>query len=255
MSEFVERVSSSRLFSTRGGTLAVGAFAALLALLILLLYLSNYRNSVKNANAPVPVLVANRLIPQGTAGDLLGSTGGFEATEVSKDTVKEGALTDPAILKGRVALSDIYPGQQLTLTDFTPTAVATLGSKLTGKQRAMSIPIDTIHGMIGLIVPGDRVDLYFSNDSVVAPIQQNVLVLGVTGGGASGGLSGSSGSSASSITLRISPIAGERVAYASDNGKLWVILRPATRGGVIKRTATTLQSLLSGGKYVPVGDR
>src|SRR6266516_47918 len=156
MPEAFQNIRSSRLFATRGGTIAVGLFAALLALLILLLYLSNYRSSIRSSSAPVPVLVAKRLIPQGTAGDVLGSSGGFEATEVPKGDVKEGALSDPAVLRGRVALADLYPGQQLTLADFTPTAVATLGARLTGKQRAMSIPIDTVHGMIGQVVPGDR---------------------------------------------------------------------------------------------------
>jgi len=251
MSEAVQNILSSRLFATRGGTIAVGAFAALLALLILLLYLSNYRDSVRNSSAPVPVLVAQRLIPQGTAGDVLGTTGGFEATEVAKNTVKEGALTDPALLRGRVAVADVYPGQQLTLADFTPTATATLGSRLTGKQRAMSIPVDSVHGMTGQVVPGDRIDVYANLNGVIKAIMQNVLVLGVSGG-ATGGLA-SSGSDASAMTLRLSPSGASRLAFASDNGKIWVILRPATRGGRIGSNLTTLQQLLASSKTVPEG--
>jgi pilus assembly protein CpaB len=250
VSEAFQNILSSRLFSTRGGTIAVGAFAALLALLILLLYLSNYRNSVRNSNAPVPVLVAQRLIPQGTAGDVLGTTGGFEATEVAKNTVKEGALTDPALLRGRVAVADVYPGQQLTLADFTPTATATLGSRLAGKQRAMSIPLETVQGMIGQIVAGDRIDIYANLNGVIKAIMQNVLVLGVSGG-TTGGVGTSS--SASSMTLRVSPSGASRLAFASDNGKIWVILRPATRGGQIGANTTTLQQLLSSSKTVPEG--
>lgn len=251
MSEVVENILSSRLFSTRGGTIAVAVFAALLALLILLLYMSHYRNSVRSSSAAVPVLVANRLIPQGTAGDVLGSSGGFQATEVAKDAVKEGALADPAAIKGHVAVTDIYPGQQLTLADFTPTATATLGSRLTGKQRAMSIPIDAVHGMIGSIVAGDRVDIYANVDNVVAPILQNVLVLGTSGGTASG-LS-ATGTSASSITFRVTSGGAARVAYASDQGKIWVVLRPATRGGVLRSRA--IQGLFGGrSTIVPEGD-
>jgi pilus assembly protein CpaB len=201
----------------------------------------------------VPVLVAKHLIPQGTAGDVLGTGGGFEATEVSKDTVKEGAITDPALLKGRVAVSDIYPGQQLTVADFTPTAAATLGARLTGKQRAISIPIDGVHGMIGTVVPGDRVDVYANLSGVIKPILQNVYVLGVSGSGTSSGLGSSSTSSASAITLRVSPGTAGRLAFASDNGKVWVVLRPATQGGGISPKATTLQGLLTG-PIVPGGN-
>lgn len=253
MSEFAGKITSSRLFASRGGTIAAGAFAALLALVVLLAYLSHYRSSIRSSSAPVPVLVAKHLIPQGTAGDVLGTGGGFEATEVAKNTVKEGAITDPALLKGRVAVSDIYPGQQLTLADFTPTAAATLGAQLTGKQRAISIPIDGVHGMIGTVVPGDRVDVYANLSGVIKPILQNVYVLGETGSGASSGISSSSTGSASALTLRVSPGTAGRLAFASDNGKVWVVLRPTTQGGAISPKATTLQGLLTGPR-VPGGN-
>jgi Flp pilus assembly protein CpaB len=251
MSEAVQNILSSRLFSTRGGTIAVGGFAALLALLVLLLYLNNYRSSIRNSSAPIPVLVANHLIPQGTAGDVLGTSGGFEATEVPKGDVKTGALSDPAVLRGRVAVSDIYPGQQLTLADFSLAGVAPLGSRLTGKQRAMAIPIDSVHGLIGSIVTGDRVDIYANLNGVIKPIMQNVLVLGISGGGGSGGLASTTGSN--SITFRVSPAGAGRLAFASDNGSIWVILRPATRGGTIAPGATTMQKIF-GQSTVPEGN-
>jgi Flp pilus assembly protein CpaB len=251
VSEAVQNILSSRLFSTRGGTIAVGAFAALLALLVLLLYLSNYRSSIRNSSAPVPVLVANRLIPQGTAGEVIGTGGGFEATEVPKANVKEGAVADPAILRGQVAVADIYPGQQLTTADFTPNAAAPLGSQLTRNQRAITIPIDPVHGMIGQIAGGNRVDVFANLNGVIKAIMQNVLVLGVSGG--TGGGVGS-GSSESSITFRVSPGGAARMAFASDNGKIWIVLRPTTLGGSIGPNTTTLQALLTGPRKVPGGN-
>lgn len=253
MSEFAERISSSRLFATRGGTIAVGAFAALLALLVLLLYLSHYRSSVRSSGAPVPVLVASHLIPQGTAGDVLGTTNGFAATEVAKSAVKEGAITDPAALKGTVAVSDIYPGQQLTVADFTATATATLGSRLTGKQRAMALPVDGVRGLTGSVVPGDRVDIYANINSGVTAILQNVYVLGVNGGASGGGgLSGSGGEGSSSLIFRVTPQGASRLVWANENGKIWVVLRPTTRGGVVK--TRTVTSPFPIGTYVPEGD-
>jgi Flp pilus assembly protein CpaB len=182
---------------------------------------------------------------------VLGTGGGFEATEVPKANVKEGAVADPSILKGRVAVADIYPGQQLTVADFTPTATATLGSRLTGSQRAMTIPVDPVHGMIGQIAGGDRVDVFANLNGVIKAIMQNVLVLGVAGG-STGGLA-SSTTSASAMTLRLSPNGAARMAFAADNGKIWVILRPATRGGRIGPNLTTLQQLLATSKTVPEG--
>jgi pilus assembly protein CpaB len=230
----------------------VGVFAALLALLVLLLYLSHYRSSIRNSSAPVPVLVAKHLIPQGTSGDVLGTGGGFEATEVAKDVVKTGAITDPALLKGKVAITDVYPGQQLTVTDFSSTAVATLGSRLKGKQRAMTVPVDTTRGMLGSVVPGDRVDVIANLSGVEKAVLQNVYVLGVSGGTSSSGLNSSTGSS-NAITLRVSPASAARLAFASDNGDVWIILRPPTNGGQIAGNSTSLQKVLSG-THVPEGD-
>src|SRR6266536_2901748 len=237
MPKAVQNILSSRLLSTRGGTIAVGIFAALLALLVLLLYLSHYRSSIKNSSAPVPVLVAKHLIPQGTAGDVLGTNGGFEAAEVPKNDVKVGAV------------ADIYPGQQLTETDFTLTATATLGSRLTGTQRAISIPVDATHGMIGQVVVGDRVDVFVNVGGVVRAVVQNVYVLS-TSGAATGGIG--STSSGSSMTLRLSPSQAAKITLAADEDKMWIVLRPATRGGNIGPSIATTQQLLLG-KTVPEG--
>lgn len=254
MSEFAERITSSRLFATRGGTIAVGAFAALLALLVLLLYLSHYRSSLRSSGAPVPVLVATHLIPQGTAGDVLGTNDGFAATQVARSAVKEGAITDPAALKGKVAVADVYPGQQLTVADFTATATATLGSRLTGTQRAMAVPVDQVRGLTGSLVAGDRVDIYASINSGVTAILQNVYVLGVNSGAASGGgLSGSSGEGSSSLILRLTPAGASRMVWANENGKIWVVLRPTTHGGIL-RTGTVTVPPFRVGTFVPRGD-
>jgi Flp pilus assembly protein CpaB len=114
----------------------------------------------------------------------------------------------------------------------------------------MSIPVDGTHGMIGSVVAGDRVDIYADINAVVTAIAQNVYVLGVNSG-AGGGL-GSTGSS-SSLILRVTPAGAARLAYASDNAKLWVVLRPATRGGVIKTRQATVPPLVRG-PVVPEGD-
>src|SRR5687767_8978538 len=113
----MQNILSSRLLSTRGGTVVLGAIAALLAAIILLVYLNRYRESVSSSSAPQTVLVAKSLIPSGTSGVLVGQKELFQVASLSGDQVKEGAVVDPATLKGRVAVDDIYPGQQLTLAD------------------------------------------------------------------------------------------------------------------------------------------
>jgi len=105
-----------------------------------------------------------------------------------------------------------------------------------------------VHGMIGQVVPGDRVDVYANLNGVIKAIMQNVLVLGTTGGS-----TGVGSSSTSSLTLRTSPNGAARLAFAADNGKVWIVLRPATRGGTIGPNLTTSQEILNGSKTVPAG--
>src|SRR5690349_12506982 len=107
---------SSKLVTTRQGTVLLGVIAAVIAAIVLLVVISHYRNG---ANATVQVLVAQKTIPQGTTGDVLAkSTGFYVLSAIPKGQVLTGALTDTSQLAGTVALSDINPNQQLTASDF-----------------------------------------------------------------------------------------------------------------------------------------
>ena len=64
----MQAILTSRIFSTRGGTIAVGVAAAALAGLLLLVYLNRYRANVAATGTPATVLVAKQLIPKGTPG-------------------------------------------------------------------------------------------------------------------------------------------------------------------------------------------
>ena len=81
-------------------------------------YLHNYRNSLNNAATPASVLVAKNLIQKGTPGNIIGQNSEFQVASFPKRQLQVGALVDPAALNGRVAVADIYPGQQLTAADF-----------------------------------------------------------------------------------------------------------------------------------------
>ena len=54
---------TARLSGSRGGAVLLGVAAAVIAAILLLVYLNRYRNSVNGDNASTPVLVAKALIP------------------------------------------------------------------------------------------------------------------------------------------------------------------------------------------------
>lgn len=238
---------AQNLFSTRRGSVFVGAAAAVLAGIVLFAYLHSYRNSLKSSAAPATVLVAKNLIQKGTPGDIIGTSDQFQVASVPKAQLQIGALTDPATLTGRIAVRDIYPGQQFTEASFALASPNSLQTKLAGTDRAISISMDSEHGLIGQIGTGDRVDIFVGLNSqgargsqpVIKLLLSNVMVLRAP-------LSGGTGM----FTLRAPVNQAAQLAYAADNGRLWFVARPASGAKVTLPGLVTAQTLLLGYKAV-----
>jgi hypothetical protein len=65
------------------------------------------------------VLVAKRLIPKGTSWSSIAAQNLFVVITIPKGQIAPTAISDPAVLQGRVAAGDIYQNQQLETSDFT----------------------------------------------------------------------------------------------------------------------------------------
>jgi Flp pilus assembly protein CpaB len=217
---------AENLLSSRRGTVLLGAGAALLAAILLIVYLQHYRSSLNSSNATVSVLVAKNLIQKGAPGNIVAADRQFDARDIRKNELQASAITDPAVLRGVVAAHDIYPGQQLTTADFVAVAPGALQTQLYGKLRAISVPIDEAHGMVGQITAGDHIDIYVGLN-VQGPggavpalklLMENALVLRTPTSGASPG----------TVVIRGTSRQTAALAFTSDNGKLWFVLRPSS---------------------------
>ena len=212
----MENITSSKLFTTRQGTVLLGVIAAVIAGIALLVYLNHYRSSV---NATVQVLVAKKTIPQGLSGDVLAkSTSYYEVGQIPKGSVESGAITDASTLSGKVALADISPNSQLTESQFgAATGVVT---QLSPTERAVVVSLGSPQSVGGQIAAGSRVDFWVTTSGQGAggatrPIAkllfQDVLVLGVDGG---------------NVTLEATPRQAGQIIFASTNAQIWLALRP-----------------------------
>jgi Flp pilus assembly protein CpaB len=230
------------LLATRQGTIAVALTATLVAVGILVFAVNRYRQSVNAANAQTTVLVARDLIQKGTSGNAIAAGQLYAPTKVIQKHVSFGAISDAGVLSGKVAVTNILPGQQLTASDFALTTGT--ASQLATNQRAISIPLDSSHGLSGVVTAGDHVDVYvgFAAPGGVQQIRllvPNVLVLSAAG--ATGGVGGSANGN---VVLAINDNQAAEVAYASDNGKIWLVLRPGN-AQTATQTVATLQSILA----------
>jgi Flp pilus assembly protein CpaB len=249
---------AQRLLSTRGGTIALSIMAAVLAAVILVTYLNRYRDSVKQSGVPVSVLVANGLIEKGTSGQVIATEDLYKTTTMPKGEVAEGAITDPDTLKGSVATADVFPGEQLTRAKFTTSESGSLANEISGDQRVMTLGFDAAHGMIGQIQAGDHIDVYagfnvrrlgpdgrpepgVAERPVLKLITSEVQVIDVPQSG-SGGI----GANKARLTVRASDEDMAKMAFTSDNGILWAVLRPRANASPTSPNIVSIETVLFG---------
>jgi Flp pilus assembly protein CpaB len=229
----VENLLPRGMLTTQRRTVIAGVVALVLAIILLLVYLSHYRSSVESQNANTPVLRAKVFIPAGTTALTLARKGLYEVAAIPKDQLKDGAVTDASAVNGQVALSDIYPGQQLTLAEFGASATSSalsgsaqlLGNGRTeGTYRALAVSLDATHGIVPQVLTGDHVDVYLQMGGTLGLMRPDVLVLQAPNQTAAGTTAATSGN----YILRIPAKDAAKWAYAVQNGTIWFVLRPAT---------------------------
>jgi Flp pilus assembly protein CpaB len=247
---------AQRLISTRRGSLYVAIGAALLAGIAILVYLNGYRNKLQAGTTPVTVLIARTTIPKGTPGNVVASKAMFTATTIRESQLREGAFSDPGSLAGNVATTEIFEGSQLTAGEFSASSTSVAGT-LTDRERVVAIPLDSAHGLIGSIEAGNRVDVYAGfniiplradgtpgNGGQARPVLRMIMsdVAVVAIASSSGGV----GSKGANVSLQVSDEQAAQLAFASDNGKVWLSLRPSAGAKSSPPRIVSAETLLLG---------
>jgi Flp pilus assembly protein CpaB len=241
----VQHVWSGRTVSSRTGALALAIGAAAVAALLLVVYLRSYRNSVRADAQPASVLVAKKLIEKGTPGTLVAENGLYQVSRIPQEQLKDGAIADPAALRGHVASADIYPGQQFTVADFVTPTSNSMSAQITGTERAIAVSLDSAHGLVGPLVSGDHVDAYVNlggggQSPILKFLASDILVLSAPGQ-SSGNTSGGN-----NVVLRVPAGRAPDFALANDTGKIWLTLRPQTNSSKTPRADSSIPALLAG---------
>jgi pilus assembly protein CpaB len=242
-----------KFFGTRRGNLFLGLGCAALAGLVLVVAMAQYRKSVDSSGNSQTVLVATQRIPKNTSGDVIATESLFKATQIAVKQVTAGAVADAGLLRGKVAVRDIVPGEQLTAADFSGNGG--LPAQLAPSHRAMTLSLDSEHGMVGLLHNGDHVDVYGGIDDqsnlgrsapVLRLLMRDVPVLRAGNGSSStSGIGGAGANSGTSdVTLDVSDSEAGALAFAQDHGKVWLVLRPANAVNTVPPSLITVQSFL-----------
>lgn len=137
--------------------IVIGALAAF----AIFNYVGGIEDRANDNARRVPVIRISGDIPRGLRGAEAVDQNLFERTEIAAEFLPATAITDLETIRAKAAVSDLAAGQVLVENMF----VDPVDSQITNAERirtnnvAITISVDDIRGVAGLIVPGDFVNV------------------------------------------------------------------------------------------------
>lgn len=220
-------------------------------------YLANAQMYTKNLTN---VVVAKVEIPIGTR--IVAEQ--LSVAQFPKTVAPDG--TFPAIdekLVGRVAAVRISPREPVTENRLAPVgSAAGLSSVIPDGYRAMTVKVDDVVGVSGFIQPGTLVDVVVTivppdtakvREKVSKIVLQNIKVL-ANGQNIDRPKNERDTERVKAVTLQVTPEQAEKLALASSEGRLQLVMRNTVDQGDEITPGANKSSLLAGERALPVPD-
>lgn len=182
------------------------------------------------------VVVASRDLLAGTSL----SIGDMVVREWPVDIIPEGSFEAADEIKDRVVKIAVTPGEAILASKLTPQGSGGgVAGLIPEGMRALTVAVNVVSGVGGFILPGTRVDVLVTvapttkkTENLTKTILQNVEVLAVDQTYKS---NSDEPITVKSVTLLVTPEDAEKLALASNEGKLQLSLR----SGVDSELAST----------------
>lgn len=230
----------------------VGVVLALTAVFLIKVYMDKQRQiaieeaerqAAKKQENQISVLVAKQDIPKAA----LIKPEMLETKIFPREYVAPQAVTSLDRISGMIVVAPITAGEQITLSKLSQSRqTSSLAEATPVGKRAITINVDNLASVAGMIKPGDYVDLIASvpipmqtpdgkqvAQAATIPLFQNVLVLAVgqeisvvsPAGGRYTEKDEERRQSSSLITLALSPQEANLLAFVQEQGKFRLTLR------------------------------
>ena len=180
-------------------------------------------------------IVAARDLPRGTLMGLNDfAKAEFPSKWVGADAI---ALSEVQLAQGKQLNVDLKAGQLLMHVHLIEPAQPALASRLSPDMRAVTIPVDLLSSMSGLLQPGDRVDLFVSfeykGQRTTAALLQGIEVL-ATGQQTKMMEDRAAATEArySTVTLAVSHAQATKLVAARQGGTITAVLSHETAGSL-----------------------
>lgn len=201
----------------------------------------------------VQVVVAKASLPAGAS--ITAET--VALREIPRAWAHSGAITPDQYSRAE-SLALAYPaatGEPILWAQLEGRRAPTFSARLQSGQRAVTVPVDEISSLSGMVEPGDRIDIVVSarneTRNFTFTLLQNVAVL-ATGSHADPEARDAQGQvrSYTTITLDTSPEDAKRVIAAREVGRVTALLRAPGDLAAVSGAITDARTLLG----LPVGD-
>jgi pilus assembly protein CpaB len=235
---------NKRFFIVLVGALIFGVLAAV----SVSKYLSSAQAYTKNLNkvavAKVAIPLGSKIIPEQ-----------IMVVQFPKESTPDGAFDSPEKLAGRVAVINIAAREPITEARLAPEGTAAgLSAVIPEGYRAMTVKVDDAAGISGFIMPGTLVDVVVvidpregsgNQDPISKIVLQNIKVL-ANGQNIDKPENEREANSVKAVTLQVTPEQAEKLALASTEGRLQLVMRNQIDQGDEQTPGVNKRSLLSG---------
>jgi pilus assembly protein CpaB len=234
--------------SRRTVIIAAALILAALAFAGNVVYLKGAQKRAYNNAQLVQVYKVNKEIPKGLTGDQAISQNFVGSAKIPQEFYPGTAVKDIGDIKSKVAINALPVGALILNGQFVPASVAqvTTAQQVEAGNVAVTISVDQVHGVAGLLMPGDKVNMILvgadKNDEDLQYAQvlyQNVkiLAIGTKTAPQAGDTSGTEEKATTTaeagsglITFTVPLDAAQRIALAtsggSGNSSLYLTLVP-----------------------------
>lgn len=197
----------------------------------------------------VKVVVPKEDMPKGATL----SSAAVAVREVPADWAHSNAITPAQFdrVEGQALAYPAASGEMILWAMLEGQRAPSFSTRLPTGQRAITVPVDEVNSISGLIQPGDRIDLVVSarreSKTYLFPLLQNVIIL-ATGSQAIpvAGWDGKENTKRTftTITLEATPEDARRVLAAREVGKLAAMLRAPGDNALTPKSRTDAFALL-----------
>ena len=235
--------------SYRVRNIGIAVALAVLAALLTIFYVSNYKKSVQHGEDLVPVWVAASDIAVGTSGSEVGDRNLSRAVEVAKRSVVPGAISEPDQIEALVATERIYEGEQITLNRFKPLTEQGIKAQLKGRLRAFDLAGNEHQLLMGTVEEGDHVDFVGSLEvgngtPVTKVVLRDLLVLKAPSSGNVESKLGARPDQAFSTILALTDAQSQKLFHVVTHGDWALQLRPVTDAADSRNTFDTSATVM-----------